>query len=479
MEREMNSLSDNFLWGAASAASQYEGGYLEGGRGLSTSDILPLSPVRMKICRGEYDYTTLSENEIYPSRVATDFYHHWREDIKLMGEMGLKSYRFSVSWTRIFPTGEEETPNEDGLLFYEQVVDELRKYHIEPVITLCHFDLPLSLQRRYGGWSNRKLIELFERYCETVLLRLKGKVKYYITFNEINMILHMPFIGAGISFTSEDSRETVLYQAAHHQLVASAMVTKFAHELDPEIQIGCMFAAGKIYPRTCAPEDVWMGYTRERENLMFTDVQVRGYYPAYVRKMFGSKKIHLEMESTDEDLLRNNTVDYISISYYSTRCVSSDANIEYTASNAFDSVKNPYLKASDWGWEIDPLGFRTTLNDLYDRYQKPIFVVENGIGAVDEVSSDGKIHDHYRIDYLEKHIRAMEDAVLLDGVDVIGYTAWSFTDITAASTGQMKKRYGFVYVDQDDQQKGTQKRICKDSYHWYRQLIAENGRMES
>ncbi len=468
-------LNKDFLWGAASAASQYEGGCYEDGRGLSTSDVLPLNKNRMNICRGDYDYTKIPSDALFPFREATDFFHHWKEDIAWMAEQGLKCYRFSISWTRIFPTGEETVPNEAGLAFYEKVIDELLKYQIEPVITLCHFDLPLFLQQKYGGWKDRRIVDFFVTYCREIFHRFKGKVKYYITFNEINMIHHMPFVGAGVVFTEKDRREQLLYQSAHHQLIASAKATRAAHEIDSDIQIGCMFAAGKIYSRTCSPQDVWYSYTRERENMLFTDVQVRGCYPAYIKAKFKKDQIHLVMEDGDEELLRENPVDYISISYYSTRCVSADETMEHTAGNAFDSVKNPYLTASEWGWEIDPLGFRTTLNDLYDRYQKPIFVVENGLGAADTVDEDGKIHDGYRVEYLKEHIRAMEEAVEEDGVEVIGYTAWSFADMPAASTGQMKKRYGFLYIDKDDQNQGTLKRTPKDSFYWYKQVIENNG----
>lgn len=471
----MEQLSKTFLWGAATAASQYEGGFQENGRGLSLADVLPYGKDRMPVCLGIKDYKEVSQSAEYPSRIAVDGYHRWKTDIKYMAKMGLKCYRFSVSWTRIFPTGEEEKPNEDGIKFYESIIDELLENKIEPIVTLNHFDIPVALIEKYESWRSRKVIELYEKYCEVLLRRFIGKVKYWITFNEINMILHMPFAGAGICVKEDENRTQVLYQAAHHELVASARVVKIAHEIDSDYQMGCMLAAGKVYPYTCSPEDVWDAFSKDRENNFFIDVQARGTYPSYMLRQLQNNGVKIEMNEEDRKVLKENTVDFVSISYYSSRCTSKNQELKKTDSNAFTSIKNPYLLSSEWGWEIDPLGFRTTLNELYDRYQKPIFVVENGLGAVDELDENGEIHDSYRIEYLKEHICAMMDAVLLDGVEIIGYTAWSAVDIVSAATGQMKKRYGFVYVDRDESGNGSYERKEKDSFYWYKKVIATNG----
>ena len=366
-------------------------------------------------------------------------------------------------------------PNEEGLKFYEQIVDELLFYNIEPVITLCHFDVPLHLVEHYGSWRSRKMVDFYVKYCEAVFRRLKGKVKYYLTFNEINMLLHMPFVGAGIYIQPDENENQVKYQAAHHELVASAKVTKLAKQIDSGISIGCMMAAGYYYPYCCDPKDVWNAHTMNRLNYFLIDVQVRGYYPSYAIKEFEREGIELLMEPEDEELLKN-TVDFIAISYYSSKTTSADPDRGETVSgNMRKSLRNPYIKASEWNWQIDPDGFRTTLNVLYERYQKPIFVVENGLGAKDEINDKGEIEDDYRIEYLREHIKAMITAVDQDGVDVIGYTPWGCIDLVSASTGEMSKRYGFIYVDRNDLGEGTCERRKKKSFHWYKQVIASNG----
>lgn len=472
----MQGFSKNFLWGGATAANQCEGGCFDGGKGLGTVDVIPAGPYRKAVCFGEMDYHLLPKDASYPSREAVDMYHHWKEDIALMAEMGFQCCRFSLSWERIFPTGEEERPNEEGLRFYEQMIDELLKYQIQPVVTICHFDLPLALEEKYGAWRSRKVVEAYVRYCDTIFRRFRGKVRYWMTFNEINMLLHMPFMGAGIRFREGENRSAVLYQAAHHELVASALATKLAHEIDPENKIGCMLAGGQYYPYSCKPEDVWEAMVKDREGYFFLDVQARGAYPAYAKKEMERRGIRLSMEPEDERLLRENTVDFIGFSYYASRLTSADSqNQEGTEGNAAKTLRNPYLKASEWGWQIDPLGLRITLNALYDRYQKPLFIVENGLGAKDTVEQDGTIRDDYRIDYLKAHINALMDAVELDGVDLIGYTPWGWIDLVSASSGEMKKRYGFVYVDKDDTGAGTLARIRKKSFYWYQNVIATNG----
>lgn len=465
----------DFLWGGATAANQCEGGWQEGGRGTALVDVIPYGENRMSVMEGHMDYRELPDDSVYPGREAVDLYGHYKEDIALFAEMGFKCYRFSFSWSRIFPTGEETKPSEEGLKFYESLIDELLRYGIEPVVTICHFDIPLSLVEKYGSWRSRKVIDFYLKYCDAVFRYFKDKVRYWITFNEINMLMHLPFMGAGIRFSKGENEIQVKYQAAHNELVASAYAVKLAHEINPEFRAGCMLAAGSVYPYSCRPEDVWESMRRDRENYFFIDVQARGEYPAYAKKFLKLEGIRLETEQKDIRILKENTVDFISLSYYNSRCVRADGRGEASGGNVFASAKNPYLECSQWGWPIDPLGFRITLNALYDRYQKPLFVVENGLGARDEPDREGRIEDDYRIDYLKAHIRAMMDAVDEDGVEVIGYTPWGCIDLISATTGEMSKRYGFIYVDKDDKGNGTLKRVRKKSFDWYREVIKANG----
>jgi 6-phospho-beta-glucosidase len=473
----MGTMRENFLWGGATAANQCEGGWKEGNRGMGTVDVIPWGENRLPVMQGEKDYRQLPEDSYYPSREAIDMYNHYKEDIALFAEMGFKCYRFSFSWSRIFPTGEEEEANEEGLKFYEDFIDELLKYGIEPVVTICHFDMPLALVEKYDSWKNRKVIDCFVKYCDAIFRRFRDKVTYWITFNEINMLLHLPFMGAGIRFSEGENEMQVKYQAAHNELVASAMATRLAHQINPDFKIGCMLAAGNFYPFSCNPKDVWESIKKDRDNYFFIDVQARGEYPAYAKKMFEREGIKLETGPEDDEILKEHTVDFISFSYYSSRCVSTaeEAITESTSGNVMKSVKNPYLKESEWGWQIDPLGLRVTLNTLYDRYQKPLFIVENGLGAVDRLEEDGSIIDDHRINYLEEHIKAMIEAVDEDGVDLLGYTPWGCIDLVSASTGEMKKRYGFIYVDKDNEGNGSLKRSRKKSFEWYKNVITSNG----
>lgn len=469
-------LSKDFLWGGAIAANQCEGAYLEGKKGLTTVDILPAKrPFRRegmvdlrKALQVKYEY--------YPSHVSIDFYHKFKEDIALFKEMGFKCLRTSICWARVFPNGDDLEPNEEGLKFYDALIDELIRNNIEPVITINHFDTPLELSKKYGGWKNKKLIEFYTKYCEVLFKRYKGKVKYWMTFNEINMILHNPGLSAGIIFDNEESKIQIMYQAAHYQLVASAMAVKIGHKIDSENKIGCMLAAGTVYPYTCNPNDVLAAQKYNRENYFFTDVQSRGVYPSYSKRMLDDLGITLEVTIEEKNILKENTVDFIGFSYYASRLASTDSKVLEKARyvNAFASLPNPYLKDSEWGWTIDPTGLRITMNDLYDRYQKPLFIVENGLGAVDEVGIDGSINDDYRIDYLSKHIKEMKEA-MKDGVDLIGYTPWGCIDLVSSGTGQMSKRYGFIYVDRDDNGVGTLKRNKKKSFEWYKNVISSNG----
>lgn len=465
----------DFLWGGATAANQCEGGFREGGRGMAIVDVIPHGVYRMPVMNGTMDYRDLPEDTHYPGREAIDMYGHYKEDIALFAEMGFQCYRFSFSWSRLFPTGEEAEPNREGLRFYDDMVNELLHYGIEPVVTLCHFDAPLFLVEKYGSWKSRKMIDSFLRYCDTVFRHFKGRVRYWITFNEINMLMHLPFMGAGIRLKEGEDELQVKYQAAHHELVASALAVKLAREISPEFQVGCMLAAGSVYPYSCNPTDVWESMKKDRANYFFIDVQARGEYPEYAKKYMIRQGIELEITVEDTEILKENTVDFISLSYYNSRCVRSDGKGEASGGNVFASAKNPYLECSQWGWPVDPLGLRITLNALYDRYQKPLFIVENGLGARDEPDGDGCILDDYRIDYLKAHIQAMMDAVDEDGVDLIGYTPWGCIDLVSATTGEMSKRYGFIYVDKDDSGNGTLERVRKKSFAWYRDVIASNG----
>ncbi len=465
----------DFLWGGATAANQCEGAYDVDGRGLANVDVIPHGEDRLPVMLGKKEMIAIDKDHYYPALVGIDFYNRYKEDIALFAEMGFKTYRMSIGWTRIFPKGDEEEPNELGLQFYENVFKECKKYGIEPLVTITHFDCPIHLTTEYGGWKNRKLVDFYKRLVTVLFKRYKGLVKYWLTFNEINIILHAPFMGAGLQIDPKENVEYQKYLAIHHELVASAWATKIAHEIDPEIMVGCMLAAGQTYANTCSPEDVFDALLKNRESYFFVDVQSRGYYPNYAIKEFERKGIDLPITEEDRKILKEHTVDFISFSYYSSRLTSADPEVnKKTEGNVFATLKNPYLKASEWGWQIDPLGLRTTLNSLYDRYQKPLFIVENGLGAKDELVND-TVEDDYRIDYLRDHIKAMRDAVEIDGVDLLGYTSWGPIDVVSASTGEMSKRYGYIYVDRDDQGNGTLNRYKKKSFHWYKKVIASNG----
>ncbi len=467
-------LRKDFLWGGATAANQLEGAYNEGGRGLANVDLIPVGEDRRDVVIGKRKMFEFDDEHFYPAKHAIDFYHRYKEDIALFAEMGFTTYRMSIAWSRIFPVGDEELPNEEGLKFYEDVFKECHKYNIEPLVTITHFDCPMGLVEKYGSWRNRKLVTFYERLCNVIFNRYKGLVKYWLTFNEINVILHAPFMGGGLYVGDDENPEQSKYQAIHHELIASAVATKIAHEVDPNNKVGCMLAAGMYYPLTCKPEDVFEAHEKNRENYFFIDVQSRGYYPNYALKKFEREGINIVKEAGDDELLKKYTVDFVSFSYYQTRCATVD-KAELAEGNIFASAKNPYLKSSEWGWQIDGLGLRTTLNALYERYQKPLFIVENGLGAVDIPDENGYVEDDYRIDYMREHIKHMIDAVDLDGVDLMGYTMWGPIDLVSAGTGEMKKRYGFIYVDRDNYGNGTLKRTKKKSFNWYKKVIASNG----
>lgn len=470
-----NNFPEDFLWGGAISANQTEGAYLEDGKGLSPVDILPSGSLRWDALT-DIQKTMEVEYDFYPSHVAIDFYHRFKEDIQLFKEMGFKCFRFSISWPRIFPKGDDPAPNEKGLQFYDNVISELLKNGIEPIVTINHFDTPIELSKKYGGWKNQKLVDLYVNYCNVLFNRYKGKVKYWMTFNEINMILHIPAFGGGLTFEEGENPNQVKYQAAHHQLVASALATKIGHEIDPEYKIGCMLAAGTVYPNTCHPEDILKAQEKNRENYFFIDVQAKGEYPSYSKRIFEEMGVNITITEEEKAILKENTVDYIGFSYYSSRLTSADPEVlkNLNHGNAFATLPNPYLKKSDWGWMIDSIGLRVTMNDLYDRYNKPLFIVENGLGARDKIERDGSIEDEYRIEYLRQHVKQMKEGIH-DGVELIGYTPWGCIDSISATTGEMSKRYGFIYVDRDDQGNGTLERIKKQSFYWYKNVIESNG----
>ena len=459
----------DFLRGGAVAANQCEGAYLEDGKGLSIQDVLPCG------IKGSRTEKPTKENL---KLFGIDFYHRYREDIRLFAEMGFKVFRFSIAWSRIFPKGDEAEPNEKGLQFYDDVLDELKKYGIEPLVTLSHYETPLYLAEKYDGWRDRRLIKFYKRFAETVYTRFRDKVKYWITFNEINSILESPFMSGGINTPKERLTKQDLYQAIHHELVASAWAVKIGHEINPEFQIGCMILSMPVYPLTPDPSDVITAMQEDNKNMMFADVHVRGKYPGYALRYFREHNITLDITKEDEEIL-GNTVDFVSFSYYVSVCATADETKNVRGEgNLLGGVPNPTLKASEWGWQIDPQGLRYTLNQFYNRYQKPLFIVENGLGAADELENDETgdmtVNDDYRINYIRDHLRQVHEAVL-DGVPVLGYTAWGCIDLVSASTAELKKRYGFIYVDRDNDGKGTLKRYKKKSFYWYQEVIATNG----
>ena len=458
----------NFLWGGAVAANQCEGAYDEDGKGWSTQDLAP---------KGVVGAITDHPTEDNLKLKGIDFYHCYREDIAMLAEMGFSVFRFSIAWSRIFPNGDEETPNEAGLAFYDQLIDECRRHGMEPLVTLSHYETPYHLAKTYDGWCSRKMIDFFKRYVNTVMKRYKEKVHYWLTFNEINSILHNPYLSGGILTPKEQLSKSDLYQAIHHELVASALVTKMAHEIDPDNKVGCMVIGIPSYPLTPNPDDVIANMEQDRHNLYFTDVQARGAYPKYLNRYFKENGIQIQMEEGDEEILKN-SVDFISFSYYMSTCGCADPNAHpQAAGNIIPGVANPYLRSSQWGWQIDPKGLRYLLNQFYDRYQKPLFIVENGLGARDElIEKDGvlTVEDDYRIEYMREHLLQVEEAIE-DGVEVLGYTSWGCIDLVSASTAQMSKRYGFIYVDRNDDGSGTMARYRKKSFYWYRDVIASNG----
>lgn len=473
------SFRNDFLWGGAVAANQCEGAWNVDGKGPSTADMCTNGThTKSKRITPVFD-----ETAIYPSREAIDFYHHYKEDIALFAEMGFKTFRTSIAWTRIFPTGLETEPNEAGLKFYDDLFDECLKYNIEPLVTISHYEMPFELTKRYNGWAGRECIDLFVRFCQVIFDRYQKKVKYWLTFNEINAgtmpmgsFLSLGILNEGTEyFSNQVDSEALRYQGLHHQFVASGKVVALAHEKYPQFKLGNMICFITMYPFTCNPDDILETQNSMKMlNWFCSDVQVRGEYPYYSKRYFEEHQIQIKMEEGDLEILKKGTVDFYTFSYYMSNCIAKNPEEAAAAGNLMGGIKNPYLEASEWGWQIDPKGLRYTLNEIYARYQIPMMVVENGLGAKDVIDEDGKIHDSYRIDYLRKHIAEMKEAVK-DGVDLIGYTPWGCIDLVSASTGEMAKRYGFIYVEKYDDGSGTLARRKKDSFDWYKSVIASNG----
>lgn len=474
----------DFLWGGATAANQLEGAFDADGKGLSTSDMAPFVPKELRNGKDfTFDVNSVELEEFlggntdvyFPKRNGVDFFHRYKEDIALFAEMGFKVLRISMAWTRIFPTGEEEVPNEAGLAFYDNVLDELLKHNIEPLVTISHYEMPVHLTQKYNGWEDRRLIDLYLKFANTLFDRYKDKVKYWITFNEMNMILTSLYTGGGILEDKiKGSKEQVAYQATHHQFVASALAVKSGKEKMPNAQIGCMICRLETYAASSKPEDVLQTLKEDQMNLFYPEVQARGEYPSYMNRYFEENGIELVKEPEDDAIIKDNTVDFIAFSYYMTYIGKYDPNDNSNSGMLVSQVKNPHLEVTEWGWPIDPIGLRVALNRLYDRYRMPLFIVENGLGATDKLEEDGSIHDTYRIDYLRRHIEQMREAVA-DGVDLMGFTSWGPIDIISCSTSEMGKRYGFIYVDQDNAGNGTLQRYRKDSFAWYKQVIESNG----
>lgn len=381
----------------------------------------------------------------------------------------------SIAWTRIFPTGEEELPNEEGLKFYDNVFDELIKYGIEPVVTLSHFEMSMYLVQKYNGWIDKRVIQLFEKYCRVVFNRYKDKVKYWLTFNEVNSVTKLPYHSGGTIITEKEKLDEVGYQILHNQAVASSLAVKACHEIIPDAKIGCMMQYSPIYPYSCHPEDVLSSLHLERDRETFSmELFVKGEYPYYTKRLFKELNVNLQVTQEELNLLKTYTVDFISISYYmSLAWARTDFVAETTNGNQMSGLKNPYLESSQWGWQIDPVGLRIALNKLYDTYRVPIFIVENGIGVKEKLENNTVIDD-YRIKYLRAHIEQISEAIN-DGVEVMGYCMWGPIDLISNSTGEMSKRYGFVYVDVDDKGQGSFKRYKKKSFDWYRKVIKTNG----
>lgn len=482
-----NKFPKEFLWGGATADFQFEGGFNEGGRGINSQDFVTDGSVNRKrqITLELSDGTRSSVNslesfpkgakakmyddEYYPSHQAVDFYHRYKEDIAIMAEMGFSVFRFSICWSRIYPLGIEDEPNMEGVKFYSDVIDECLKYNIQPLITICHDEMPDYLARNYNGWNSRVLIDCYLKLCKTLFENYGTRVKYWLTFNELNAIHGYSKIGVN------EMSPQIYYQAQHHMFLASSLAIKMGHEMMKEAMFGAMFAMSEMYAQTCKPEDVFARMVHRRENFFFIDVMSRGEYPNYSDEIFKRKGVNLDIKDGDLEILKKYPLDFVSFSYYRSTTIVADHFTAMDPMKVMGGEQNPYLKSTPWGWPIDPLGLRICLNELYDRYQKPLFVVENGLGAVDVLEDDKTVHDDYRIDYLRDHFKAMRDAILIDKVPCIGYTMWGPIDLVSLGTGEMKKRYGFIYVDMDDKGHGTLNRYKKDSFYFMKEVIETCG----
>lgn len=480
----MSGFPKNFLWGGAVAANQVEGAWKVDGKGFSVADIATYKPnVSVKDYAAHMQISTqLVEKAIsdptdkwYPKRRGIDFYHRYKEDLALFAEMGFKTLRLSIAWTRLFPTGEEREPNQKGIDFYLSVFKEMKRLNIEPIVTLSHYEMPLSLSLKYNGWVERTVIDDFVRFANACYDNFGEYVNYWLTFNEIDSIHRHPFTTAGIipDKCPKGKEEQCIYQALHHQFVASALVTRDAHKKFPNSQVGCMLTKLMTYPLTCDPIDVELTLKKNLENHFYADVQVKGEYPRLILKDLEKRGIEITMLEGDLTLLKQYTADFLSFSYYMSMAESGDPKAERTPGNTVLGVKNPYLPSTEWGWQIDPKGLKISLLELYDRYNVPLMIVENGMGAKDELVH-GKVHDDYRIEYFQKHFIQMKEAID-DGVELIGYTSWGPIDLVSAGTSQMSKRYGFIYVDADDEGNGTYDRLRKDSFYWFKEVIETNG----
>lgn len=472
-----------FYWGGATASNQCEGAWDEDGKGPSCAD---------HFTGGSKDQPRLFTDTIdphyrYPSHQAIDHYHRYAEDIRLFAEMGFKMYRFSINWTRIYPNGDEEQPNQKGLDHYRKVLELCRKYRIEPLVTMSHYEFPYGLTKKWNGWSDRRTIDCFLKYTTTIMTEYKDLVTYWLTFNEINVAM----FGSGDTLSlgmqpksqtfdvltaekSSGEEMSTRLTALHHQLVASAKTVIEGKKINPNFQFGCMIAGAVYYPYTCNPSDVYEAwYRNEINNFYCGDVQMLGAYPPLAERYLKEHDAVIRIAEEDADILKRGTVDFYSFSYYMSLCAATDPSALQAAGNMVNGVKNPYLTASEWGWQIDPKGLRYYIDLVYSRYRKPIMIVENGLGAVD-VCEEGQIHDTYRIQYLKEHLQAVSEAIA-DGAEVIAYTMWGCIDLVSASTGEMKKRYGFIYVDKNDDGTGTLQRCKKDSFYWYQRVIETNG----
>lgn len=472
-----------FLWGGATSAPQHEGGFSEGGKGPTHMDYIArfdkaddVHDYAVCLTPEKYEYNKTHEDiQNLPFRRGTDFYHRYKEDIALMGEMGFKSFRMSICWARLFPTGTEKEPCKEGVEFYHNVFKELKKYNIEPLITMIHYDIPAYLTETLNGWESPKTIDYFMNYTKFIIDEYKGEVKHWLTFNEINMVMWFSYLGGGMFVEKSDlDQESCIHQALHHQLIASALTVKYLHDTAPGCIVGNMLARLQNYPYTCKPEDCYATQQQNKFNYFPVDIQAKGQYPKFILNYYEQHNIRFNWYPNYEKILSEGTVDFLSISYYHTGVISDDEDKREPIGRFVRELKNPYLKATAWGWNIDPIGLRISLNEMYDRYGLPIYVVENGVAARESLTEDNKVHDQYRCEYLKAHIQAIKGAID-DGVEVMGYTPWGCIDIVSCGDAQMSKHYGFVYVDADDYGNGTYNRYRKDSFYWYKKVIATNG----